>query len=248
MTILSENNLLIYSVMNEVKYVKWPVRIDHIEVRETVYTKGESQIEGKTFLFFVNPDFDFGFDRPSIMTVFNNSSLAEKYKELPTTVIDGAKVITAKTILEAKAPGETEKKPYIGVDGTEFESYGEYLITLGTKNALTPKLKTPAVVFADMPLSNGIEQFVRMKGINPQRRSKTGATIVSATTNVAAMVMYLGEQVGWMGKFGNDEACLKAEVSNQLSSGLWRKIDETILNQSNIPAEEAPAEEASGAE
>lgn len=238
--------------METTKYVKWPVRIDHIEVRDTVYSKGETQVNGKTYLFFVNPDFDFGFDRPSIMTVFNNSSLAEKYKKLPTTTIDGATVITAQAILAAKAPGESEgseKKPYVGVDGTEFESYGEYLITLGTKSALTPKLKTPAVVFAELPLGNGVEQFIRLKDGKPQKRTKTKTPIISASTNVAAMVMYLGEQMGWMGKFGNDEACLKAEVSNQLSSGLWRKMDETIIDELEQQQEQQnEAENTNGAE
>jgi len=230
--------------MEEVKYVKWPVKIDHIEVRETEYTRNEQNVEGKTYLFFVNPAFDFGFDRPSIMTVFSGSSLAGKYEDLETSEIDGATVITAKTILAALAPGETEVKPYKGDDGYEFKSYGEYLLTLGTSQAFEPKMKTPGIVFAEMPIGNGIEEFIRMKNGKPQKRQKTGQTIISTHVAVASMLMYT--PAGWMGKFGNDQKCLEAEVHQQISAGLWQKIHTVTVDNVEEEAEPVEAEVLEG--
>lgn len=226
--------------MNEIKNVVWPVRIDHIEVRDTAYIKGEQEVQGKTYLFFVNPAMPFDFDRPSVMTRFSRDSVAQRFKDLKTEEIDGATTITAQTILDALAPGESEKKPYKGPDGCEYESYGEYLLYLGTKSAFEPKLMSSGVVFGERPLSDGKEQFIRYKDGKPQKRHKTGQTIIASTTNVAAMMMFTPN--GWFGKNGNDEACLQAEVSQQLTAGLWKQVPSTILDPT--PVSEPKNEEA----
>lgn len=230
--------------MNEIKNVVWPVRIDHIEVRDTTYVKGEQEVQGKTYLFFVNPAMPFGFDRASVMTRFSSDGVAQMFKDLKTEEIDGATTITAATILNALAPGESEKKPYKGPDGCEYESYGEYLLYLGTKSAFEPKLMSSGVVFGERPLSDGKEQFIRCKDGKPQKRHKTGQTIVAATTQVAAMMMFTPN--GWFGKNGSDEACLQAEVSQQLTAGLWKKIEPSIINPAPTPEPEKEETEAAG--
>lgn len=227
-----------------VKYPVWPVTIDHIEVRDSQFIRNNVEVRGKTYLFYVKPDFEFGFNRPMVMTVFEGSDIANRYKDLKIEEINGTKVITAQTIEAAVAPGESEAKPYVGKDGTQYESYGEYLITLGTKNAFEPKLKTSGVVFAELPIGNGVEQFIRMKDGKPQKRQKTNQVIISATAQVAAMLMYT--PYGWRGMFGSDEQSLRAEVSNQLSTGLWKQIDETII--SDKPEETDDTTDDSGAE
>lgn len=220
--------------METIQYVKWPVKIDRIEVRP--------REGGKTYLFYVNPAFEFGFDMPSVMTVLSGSSLAAKYQDLTIEKIDEADVITAKTILAAKEPGKTEEGPYTADDGTEYKTYGEYLLSLGTASAFEPKLKTPGIVFGDLPISDGVERFVRMKDGKPQKRKKTKQPIIATHTNVASMLMYT--PAGWMGKFGNDQRCLESEVHSQVSAGLWQKITETVIDNTNTEAAEATEGEA----
>lgn len=211
--------------------VVWQVAIDHVEVRTTEYTRNERQRVGKAYLVYLNID-GFQTNRQPVFTVFENSNLADIFKTLKTEEIDGDKIITAKTIAEALEPGKTEKGEYTASDGTKYTSYGEWLLTLGSKGAMEPRLGSVGFVFGDLPISNGVERFIRMKGGKPQKRADGGGFVISTNASVLTQVKFMKTITGelaWRGMYGTIEASLDKEVQNQVSSGLWKPIPETML-------------------
>lgn len=218
----------------------FPITLDHIRVQDSEYNRirnGQTvNVKTKVYTFYMKVKY-FDFERPHTKSAFEgqDDAIIQNYKDLPTTVINGETVITAKSIREAKCPDSMKdylkdngrfESPF---DGREYKSYGEWLVTMGTEGCDddNPHKGCKGVVFGNMPISDGIQRFMRMNPDGtPMRRQKNNQPIIQQTADVCAIMVYLKNN--WTSMYGDAEAALKHEVSQQVSRGLWRLIGETL--------------------
>ena len=204
----------------------WPLVIDHITVKKGKYTRDNREIETETYLFYLNVANVFSFNRPSVMACFTgtNDGLIALYKDIPTEEINGETIITGKAIRETKEPGKDEIGPYKDPNGIEFPSYGEYLVTMGTKNAFDPKPGTVGGVFAELPLSDGVQRFFRKDENGHPLKTSKGQPIIQTHIEVAGLVYYRPDGK-WKSMYGTPEETLAKELHQQRDR-LWHLIED----------------------
>lgn len=228
------------------KYRVWPVEIDHIRITDSEYTRSRDsqQIKSKTWTFYVNvPQFEF--ERPRTMAAFEgqNDAIISRYKDLKKEIVNGETVITNATIKAALAPGSDKVEPFISpYDDVEFPSYGDWLVTMGTKFCRrTPKEGTKGMLFGNnMPISDGVQKWKRLnKDGTTMIRQKNNQAIIQTTTDVCCLVVYDGEMWDSTNCMtpGELSEALRYEVDQQISRGLWKLVNE------NLPKIELAVEE-----
>ncbi len=213
--------------------------IDHIEVSDTEFNRVDKNgntitVKGKMYAFYVKTGSVFCSGDPIPMFRFEgrNESFIEPFKNLKTELIQGRDVITAATIRAAECPEEL--KPYmtadgkfIGDDGTEYISYGEYLLTLGTKNAAHPKDGTRAIATANLPISDGLMSYVRLDRNGKPRKRANGQLLIQKTLNVATVLDWDEPKQCWTAGAGGTTPLeqLRAEINNQLENNQLKLFD-----------------------
>lgn len=244
--------------MEQQEFDVFPVVIDHIRVEDSEYNrvrKGTTtNVKSKVYTFYLACEY-FEFERKMTKSAFQGDDIISRYEKLSTETINGETVITAKTIRAATCPDEYKdylkenghfESPY---DGREYKSYGEWLVTLGTKGCDDDTIAKGCrgVVFANLPISDGKQRWRRMNGDGtPMKRQKSGQTIIQQTTDVCAILVYRKGQ--WTSMYGNAQKALEHEVSQQVSRGLWRLIDDTLpALEDKAPAAEEAEDEDTGA-
>ena len=153
----------------------------------------------------------------------------------------GDKVIYAETILAAPCPENKKQnlktidgvEKYVGPDGAVYDSYGEYLIEQGTRNAEDPELwakGSRAIIKANLPISDGIQEFKRLDKDGNSVTRANGKTIVQRNLDVTAIISYNKLKQ----EFRGDGGCtpyqqLRAEINRQLDNDRLRLIDVKVV-------------------
>lgn len=240
--------------MEQNQYEVFPIVVDHIRVQDSEYNRvrngATTNVKTKVYTFYLKVKY-FEFERPQTKSAFQgqDDEIINRYKDLTTEVINGETVITNKTIRSATCPEDLKdylkedgkfESPY---DGRLYRSYGEWLATMGTEGCDDDTIAKGCrgVVFGNLPLSDGKQRWRRMNPDGtPMKRQKSGMQIIQQTTDVCAILVYRKGQ--WTSMYGDAQKALEHEVSQQVSRGLWRLIDDTlpVLEE---PANETPAEE-----
>lgn len=236
--------------MEQKEFEVFPVVVDHIRVQDSEYDRtrngATTKVKTKVYTFYLKPKY-FEFERPISKSAFQgqDDDLINRYKDLTTETVNGETVITCKTIRKAECP--EDMKDYLGedksfvspFDGSTYKSYGEWLATLGTEGCDDDTIKKGCrgVVFGNMPIGDGRQRFRRMQPDGkPMKRQRSGENIIQQSVDTCAILVYLKGK--WTSMYGPAEEALKHEVSQQVSRGLWRLIDDTL------PTLEAPVDES----
>jgi hypothetical protein len=250
-------------------YRVWPVEIDHIVIREGEYERNGKKVATKTLIFHVNvPGFEY--ERPLTMTAFEgtNSAVFNRYKPLIEKAVEqnGEKIIQQKMIKELLEPGKTEVEEYIDpYDENVYKSYGEYLMTMGTKFCRKAKKDQTSgmVIGKNMPISDGIQRWVLLdRDGNERKHTRNQKNIVHTTVDVCALVRWDAELNMWDSinclHAGELEEALRYEIDQQIANSRWRLLDVPMENLQTLEASlqesaekakaEQEAEEAAAAE
>lgn len=231
--------------MEQKRFIPRVGTIDHIEVQETerrVVNKqtGETvKVPGKTYLVYVvtaGSEFESCDPVPMFKFEGTHEKFLAPYKNLDTeTRNDGRKIITSETILKASCP-ETRKanlkedgKTYVGPDGTEYSSYGEYLLYMGTKGKRKKCEGCAALIMANVPISDGVQDWMRLdKDGKPVKRGN-GTSIIVKNIDIPVVLSYDEDAEGFVGAHGTSpEEAVRNEVNNLIDRNRLRliRIDE----------------------
>ena len=221
-------------------------QIDHIEVQETERTRMVNGVatatKGKTYIVFVSTGGQFESSQSVPMFKFEgrDEKFLKAYKDLEITkATDGRTIITPETILDAKCP-ETlktylkEDGKFEGPDGAIYASYGEYLLEMGTRNAKNLKERkdgTMAVVKANVPVSDGIQEWVRQdKNGKPVMRAN-GQSVIIRNIDIAVVLSYDEEYETFLGGEGaSPEDQVRAEINTLIDRNRLRLISVPTSN------------------
>ena len=237
---------------NQVQVLPLCGRICYIRIQKTKRTvtyrddegnKKTKPVDSKTWIVYVKTGDEYTNSEAVPMFKFegspNDDEFISQFKGLhqdddPET---GEKIIRAETILNAPCPEDKKKnlvkgtddvERYKGPDGTLYDKYGEYLVELGTRNAEDPDLwqkGTRAIVKANLPIADGVCDFMRMdKDGKPVKRAN-GQVIQIKTTDVAAVVGYNKVKNDFVGDGGcTPYQQLRSDINRQIERGRLKLV------------------------
>lgn len=218
------------------KIIAWPGMVDHIVVDEVSYdrldrkTDKRKEVKSKMLKAYIKKANAFVIGRPSVKALFQgrDDSLMELYKDIePTTSETGETIISAKQIKDYIADKATSPE--------EKERMENEMLYWGSKNAFTPEGigTTMGFIFDTLPISDGVEEWMQVKGKTPVLRAN-GERIIQTHLSVCTQVIYLGTEWAPANNANTLTEALRTEVTDQLVN--WKRIKSQA--QVEIPDED----------